>query len=483
MLVAISVLNQYALTLYSDAGYEFYNARELLLHGNLESAPIVDVVLYTVLFAIFGLDYRLIFYTQAFFILALCVLIFKFVVRETSDERLSFFASSAIFAVSSLTFFGVQSGKQYPIFMFFAFLSLYLLDKSLKEQSRRLMFLSALSLALSYMTHILSTFLMIYPVLYIFLQEGNIKNRVINIFSFYILLGCFTAPYILWRFSIDGWNFYHYPNAWATIKYGSILNQEYWGVPVGYTWEYYSTWVKILAQVFVPVGLILILLNTIRSQYPSTIYKMAFSWSLPAAIPFILSKVPTTLSYLYVFYPAIVIVMMLGLIKYFRLLANKRAIKLIFVLLIIFLSALSFSAAVHTGMEKGEVGARDLEDAMLFSTYIQYEDRVLFRSYYFAPLIPKADFYNLGKDVLEEDAVIYINWTDESAVLGMLAKYNISFIILYSSISKEIRSNVWFTVAYGGQPRHVEGIEKSTYFQEVAVGYSYRLIRVIQEES
>jgi hypothetical protein len=84
----------------------------------------------------------------------------------------------------------------------------------------------------------------------------------------------------------------------------------------------------------------------------------------------------------------------------------------------------------------------------------------------------------------EPDFVTYLSWPNEEAVLEVLNREHIGWILLYRDAEKwEHDYNVWLERVYGMPPRHYAEIGVSQNFRKVYEGAIYVLYEVLAKQA
>ncbi len=467
--------------IHADAALEFRNARNLVLYGVIEPAPLLPILLYALLFQIFGINLAIIHFSQAIFTIGVMGIIYKFAEQAGDSRYHLLLAMLTIFLLAPIAFFGIISGKQYPMFMFFALISYYLLLTMTESNNNRSILLAALFMALAYLTHVLATFLAIVPlILFLFMAFKIEKIKALKDFLlFYVTFVTTLFPYLLWRYLIDGLSFYTYPSNWYTQRYGGILNQVYWGIPVPFSFEYYLRWLTIISGTLTPIGIVALFVGLFELRKRNVLY-LIMGWIIACLIPFILSILPTYEHYLFMLFPVMAILLVRGTILVQKYAQRNRILILAVIILVILAFSFGTFRLFNASFALGQ-GRTNLEaEALQHAQWIEPEDVVLARTYILNAYIPYSHFITFGFDLTEEETLTFLNWTSELLVLDILGTHNVSFIVIYTNYEREIAIHSWFTSSFGYPPRHVLGLNSSSFIL-VSVGSTYSLYQVIEQ--
>jgi len=474
-LVSLVVLyfSSTAIVADSDSGYRYRDAKGYLTDGHLESGPVMSQIVYAQFLAAFDLDYSALVVVQGIFSILLILTTYLMVRKKTGHHAVALLSSLLFFQFFNF-FWGTYTMKEYPMFLFFAVSSIYFFDRSLTTRNSKMIFISSLFMALSYMTHILATFGIAVPlVYYLFCRVQKKRMSFTPVLQFYLFLVILLAPYLTWRILNDGWQFYHYPNTWGILRYGRMLNIEFWNMPDPFTTEYYARVLSLVGTyLFSPLLLILFIVAVIRSPERTLIV----SWLVALFIPFYVSNISPIYVYMYPMMPALILAAGLGL-KWIIGADHHRAVAVAIVILIFALAVGSVSIAA-SNFERRQADAKALlSDMEMFQSVMEPNKKVLFRSYAISPLLPRETVLMLTGDIAEEDAVTYLNWTSEEAVSAVMEKYGIRYVILYKDVRWERDFHIFFNIREGHPPNHYIKIEDSPNFEMVLEGGITKLFR------
>jgi len=458
----------------SDSGFEYTNAQNVLQGKGLEHGPVVQQLLYALILGIFGPDYRSILVFQNILTTLLVLVTFRFIRRKINFSVAVI--ASLFFLLFPTFYWGNYSLKQYPLFLLFLMLAIYYFDRYMENKESRLMLFSAVFLGLATMTHLLSLPFVGFVLLYYLCSKLRDNALAFNeVTKFYLILLLTISPYLIWRIAVDGFSLdllLTYPPRWQTIKYGRIINIEFWGMPPTFTLEYYRRFLELLVVwVFLP-SLLLFLLFGI-AKYKDK--KLIFSWFLVLIAPYFVGRGVNVWFYTYPFMPLMVALAAQGFHTFSKL-HNSRRIEILVIGIIIALSLTNFvyaNTSFEQTMNRLSSGAQDAKE---FNTMITEGSNILFRSRALSPLLPHKNVLQI-QDLSEEDAISYLDWKSDEEVAKVFMKYNISYVIQYKNIRWEKDYYVWFKPVVGREPSHFYKIQESQYFEKVKEGNFYILYK------
>jgi hypothetical protein len=332
-------------------------------------------------------------------------------------------------------------------------------------------------------------------------EERQLFKKITHSYFFLFVI---LIPYIAWRVSIDGLSlntFLYYPFRWGTIKYGYITNILFWKSPMPFTIEYYESFANLIMDILFCYNLseknsafiITFLLLVISAVFGFLKYKnkcLLLSWLSCMLLPYILGRGTLSYVYMYIFIPFIVIIIVFGLLEFskknklIKLKKPKNLIKLknfIFVILfliIIFSSFTYFSYSLENFNSCMKQLSSYASEIIWFSWNIPIGSNVLFRSRLISPLMPYRNVLMIG-DLSEEAAIIYLNWTNDTAVANVFKEYNLNYVVIYKAIPYEKNIHLWFKLITGEYPKHYIMIKESPYFQKVCEGKYFVLYKFL----
>lgn len=114
----------------------------------------------------------------------------------------------------------------------------------------------------------------------------------------------------------------------------------------------------------------------------------------------------------------------------------------------------------------------------MLSDFITDGRGIIARDQVMQAFVPGSQVHN-PLSIEEDDWVTYLSWPDEEAVLTVLNKYNIGWVVLRQDIRFERDYHgSWLINETGQLPRHYLEIENASNFEKVATGDYYILYRV-----
>lgn len=466
-----------AIVLDSDSGFEYTNAQNVLQNKGLEHGPVVQQLLYALILGMFGPDYRNILVFQSILTTLLILVTFRFIRRKINFKVAAI--ASLLFLLFPNFYWGNYSLKQYPLFLLFLMLSIYYFDTYIENKESRLMFFSAVFLGLATMTHLLSLPFVGLVLLYYLCNKLRGSALTFNeVTKFYFMLLLIISPYLIWRIVVDGLSLdvlLTYPATWGTIKYGKIVNIEFWGMTPPFTFEYYRRFLELLVNwVFLP-SLSLFLLFGL-AKYKDK--KLVISWFLVLLAPYLVRGSTISSVYFYPFMPLMVALSAQG-IHTFSKLHNSKRIEILVIGIIIALSLANFGYISTVFEHEMNRRSPEVQDVKEFNTLITEGSNILFRSRVLSPHLPQKNVLQI-QDLSEENAIIYLDWKSDEEVAKVFMKYNISYVILYKNIRWERDYHVWFKLVTGHEPSHFYKIKESQYFEKVKEGNYYILYKFIK---
>lgn len=461
----------------SDSGFEYANAQNVLEGKGLEHGPVVQQLLYALILGIFGRDYRSILVFQSILTTLLILVTFLFVRRKTSFNVA--IIASLLFLFFPIFYWGIYTLKPYPLFLLLLMLTVYCFDRYMENRESRFMLFSAVSLGLATMTHLLSLPFVGLILLYYLLGKlrGNTLTLV-EVAKFYFLAFLVVSPYLTWRIMVDGLSldlFLTYPARWHTIKYGLLVNKEFWGMPLPFTFEYYYRLLGYLViWAFSPSLSIFLLFGLAKYEDK----KLLISWLLVLLAPFFIGRGVASYVYVYPFTPLILSLSAQGIHTFLKL-HNSRRIKILVIGLIVALALANYGHANSAFERRMNRISPEVQDAEEFNTMIPEGSNILFRSRAFSTLLPCKNVL-MVQELSEEDALTYLDWNNDKEVANVFMKYNISYVILYKDVRWERDYHVWFELVTGHKPSHFYKIDESQYFEKAKEGNVYILYKFIK---
>jgi len=501
-----------ALIFDSDSGFEFTNAQRILLFNSIEPGPFLQQFLYAELFSLFRIiDYKLILFTQSLLSTMVILSTIQFLKSKGDNLLLVLLLTPLFFTLNQVFFWGNYTLKPYPLYLFLLTLSIYYFDKGLRCRRNSVLFLSALFLGSSIMTHTLCLPFIFLPALYYFFKKIKLyingkqyikveeeRQLFKKITYFYFFLFVILIPYIVWRVSVSGLSlntFLYYPFRWGTIKYGYITNIIFWKFPMPYSLQYYNSFANLVINILFCYNLsgknlafiIPFLLLIVLATFGFLKFKnkcLLLSWLSCLALPYVIGRGVLSFVYMYIFVPFVVILSVWGLLTFSK---TSKSIKIkkprnitfmILLLIIVFSSFACFSESLQTFNIRMNRISSPASEIIWFSWSIPIGSNVLFRSRAISPLMPYRNVLMIS-DLSEEAAITYLNWTSDVAVANVFRQYNINYVVLYKDIKFEKDYYVWFKLITGETPKHYLMIEKSLYFKKVYEGNYYVLYKFL----
>ena len=462
----------------SDSGFEYTNAQNIALYGKIERGPVIQQFLYAFILGIAGFNYKIILIFQTILTLLIIIVTFQFVRKKVSAN--SAFLVPFLFLYFPVFYFGNYTLKQYPLFLFLLFLSLYYFDKYLTDKKNKTLFLSALFLGTGIMTHLLVLPFIGFAGLYYFLAKIFKKKKLIfkDVLKFYFILFLIISPFVVWEIinSTSLQAILTYPSAWVIMKYGRIINKQFWGYPYPFTIDYFHEFFELLKNwVFILPLLPFLILGLIKNKDKTFI----IIWFLMLFAPYLVGRGVIRWVYTYPFIPLVVILSVIGLNELLKLRMNKR-VRALIICTIIILSGISYSLASVAFSQRIKYLSPAAEDASNFNKFIPENSNILFRSRSLSNYFQYKNILMIGKDLSEKDAITYLNWTSDEKVAEVFKKYDISYVILYKNIRFEKDYHIWFKLVTGHEPRHYYMIEKSLFFKKLKEGRQFILYEFLK---
>lgn len=466
--------SSYTEVIDSDSGFEYTNAQNLLINNRLEHGPIIQQIINAVILGIFGLNFRNLLVFQSLLNAIVVLVTFHFIKRRTGI--VSAIISSFLFLFFNNFYWSNYVIKQYPLFLLFLLVSINFFDIYLNHRGKKSLCFSAIFLGLGLMTHMLCLpFVALVFLYYLFskiLQDNSLKSNELLIY--YLTLFLTILPYLFWRISIDGFSLntlLTYPAKWGTIKYGKMVNLEFWQMTPPFTFGYYFNIISLLINsAFIPTLIPLYTIGFLQFNRK----KLVVCWLLVFLIPYFFGRGIFTLKYGFPLMPLAVILSAQGINTF---LTQGIKIKKFYNTVIILLLALSILHCVYLSSlfnnysNKYDSSVKDFKD---FNSIIPVGSYILFRSRLPSPYFPQKNVLEI-QDLLEEDAIIYLDWQSDEEVMKVFNKYNISFVILYKEIRWENDYHVWFKAITEHEPSHYIMIEESTNFKKIKDGNNFIL--------
>lgn len=481
--------------IHSDAGYEFHSTLQLIKFQQLETGPFIDKIIYAPLFLIVAPSGHLMQIVNAFFSCSVLIMYIRLLTKYTLSIDEIIVSLLFLGPVGYLFLWGTFSGKHYPLFQFFLLLQIYFTKDAIEHQNLENAFLAGVSWSFAYMSHILSASFLILPIVYgiFFFLVSNKKNyhlllRLSKVCLVYIISAIVTIlPYLVWRIVLDGKYFYVYPITWGNLKYGVMINTIFWKMPKSFTLLYYFSIFKLFSKIVLNPILLPIFIIGIAFIFKKECKKLLpliISWFTVLFIPIALSRVPTNFQYFYPFIFPILLVEALGFMQLMYLIQriSDTSLKKFHIQRILQFSLMSYlvvGAGYLTFMQLQSYRHINYRYRVFERDITQFQNlvgeditgkNILHRSYIIQPLLPNSYVIMITKDLSEEDAIAFLNWTSVEVIRQIMLKYNISYVVLLTDISMERYYYAFCYIEYDFYPVHYIQIENSTDFQLIYRG-------------
>lgn len=461
-----------------DSGFEFTNAQRLVLGGDPEPGPVLQQYGNAVVLLVFDFDYASILAVQCL-LTALIFVVISVLARESGDRYAGLFALASLLPLQ-VAFFGPSTLKQYPLFLLFLLLSLLYFYRFTKSGGRRTLILSGLFMAAASITHLLALPFVSVVIVYYLVSRVKSNNRgsLRNLVLFCLVVLALLLPYLAWRASLGSLSLDSvttYPSSWMTLKYGKIINEEFWGFTPSLTLGYFQDLFKLLVgYAFLPLFLPFIILGLV-----TCCHKVFYlSWLFLLLAPYLAGRGVLSWVYTYPFFPFAVILVALGLREFTKWRLRRSLIATVLVVFLVF-AAYGLSTTI-TAYEQRFGNLMEVEDdAFKMEDIVPTGVNILSRSRGLSNLLPQRVVFGLG-DLSEEDAILYLNWTSDSIVGDVFDKYGLSFVIMHKEVGYERDYHVWFEHLMGHKPRHYYMIEESSYFRLRYDGNKFKLYEFIR---
>lgn len=472
-LVAVTLLSVYFSTgnivMGADSGLEYRDAL-LFAHGTLKSRPIVPVLIYSTVIRISDNAATLLNLLNGFYTILIVYLVYlissKLLPREYA------FWSAVFTSMPSLLFqyLYTYNIKVYPFLSVISLLFMYYFIMTLRETRLKWLLISSFLGSIAYETHMLAIPLLAFPAFLLIIDR--VKETSKKVLQFYLLLILISSPYLIWRISNDGIYFFRYPMFWTT-KYSIVTTTKYWKNPQPRTLDYYVTFIKGIMKVFtmqvffLPIGFIP-LNNSDR--------KILFSWLISSPIHFYLGRAPPlNPNYYYPLIPVFGLISGAGFYEV-SLHLKTRYKNLITILILLFITYNWIEASI--GKEHiNSVRTSYYYDFIRFRNAMTESGNVLCYSCTAVPILNRIVIV-IGE--MEEDEIFtYLGWHNETSILQIMKKYNISYVMIDKD---ELREREFYNIGYklctGQYPIHYIEIGRSSYFKLIVEGEKFLLYKV-----
>jgi hypothetical protein len=351
----------------------------------------------------------------------------------------------------------------YPLFLLFITLGVLCFIKFREQNKNRLLFLSSVFFSYSIFTFNLAltslSIIFLFCLTSALLNRGTWRNELKTVLKFYLYSLVLLAPWFYWRFTEAGMSFYQNPITWLIQKYWSKFNIILWNRPRPLTVEYFNFFLTTgIRNLIGPYILLLFsIFGLIRSRQLIFLF-----WALSPIYPILVGKLPIEERYLYAMLPPLIILISIGIPYSVRRMSQTTRY-----IVLSSLAAITLTGAINNYRQfiKVQVNNQKLnEEIISIGRYLEPGQNLYARSYQYQPLLPD----NLMMSVThftEEDAVDFIAWNTDSEVKAVMNKYDLKWVILYSSPKLEHRFNAWISLINPQwEPKHYLNINSSPLF-------------------
>lgn len=378
----------------------------------------------------------------------------------------------------------------YPAFVLFAYLGLYFCAQYLLNPDSRLRNALLGSGLLAAALYTFTSGLLFFAIPALFLIISASRQVVKKLVTFYALLFSLVAPWLAWHFAVGGIShFYYYPLGWITTKYLPMINRDFWGHPHSSFSDYFSTMSEVgFEKLLPPFAWALVPLGALFVWRRYGVRGIAFALAVVATlvVPVFVFRPAPFGRYFYPVLPALILLATGGMALMWSWCSETFKLRPSFGLLIIGAISLALAAGFLLGhgaeydIERGWQSAKRQEMTQ-FSRFITDERGIVSRDSQIQALMPDNQLYTYFF-IEEDDYVTYLSWPDEDAVLNVLSKYDIGWVLLYKNVRWERDyNNSWLTTVTGELPQHYLRIEEADAFLKVASGKTYVLYKVNQK--
>lgn len=440
--------------------------------------PLLTTYYYSIFLSFFGYEFNLNFLNFPIAIISI-LLIYLIMIKIGITKKISLL--SIFFLLSSFLFFqGIIDVRPYLLANFFVLMSINFFLNYLKNGDKKHFILSAIFLSFTVFIQNMFIVALIFPGIFYILSSILSKSiKFKNIFYYYLIILIIISPWLIYRFSLAGFDFYKAPLTWIHSEgYWAQFNLEFYSRPQPLSFDYYLYFFKNFYNAL-PIIFIFSLPFTFIGKIEK--YKiLILSWLLAFVFPFMLGKVPAESRYLYPLLISSVVFSSIGLFNLYEKI-NKKTPKnfviLIFVLVILF-SLLSFSTIINKLSEDNKRKTESINDIIIFKDNIEKNTSIYSRSHLITPYIPNNHVYSIT-DLKLEDAISLISWVSEEDVEKVFKKYEITYVILYKSLYWERDFHAWLTLATNKEPMHYIKIDGSKCFVKLQESNRYKLYKFI----
>jgi hypothetical protein len=422
--------------------------------------PFLTVSLYGALFGMVGFEFPLTL-IQGIANALILVLVSNYLYKKYGWVEgvisLMLFTSSFIFWDRSVVL------VPYPLFLLFITLGVFCFLKYQEYRKDRFLFLSSLFFVYSIFTFNLAltslSIVFLYCLTSVLLKRSTWKKEIITVIKFYGISLLLLGPWFYWRFSEAGMSFYQNPITWLMSKYWSKFNIILWNRPRPLTIEYFNFFLTTGIRNL--IGPYILLLFSIFGFLKSRQLIFLF-WVLSPIYPLLVGKLPIEERYLYAALPPLIILISIGIPFAIRNMTYSARIAILTSLAVITLthSWTNYHQFVNVQAYSNE----SKEEMLKIKEYLQPGENIYTRSYRYQSLIPE-NLMMSATHFSETDAVDFIAWDSEEKVKAVMNKYDVEWVILYSSPRLEHRYNAWISLINPQwEPKHYVNINSSPMF-------------------
>jgi len=298
--------------------------------------------------------------------------------------------------------------------------------------------------------------------------------------------GALLVPFAVWHVAVGGVrNAWFYPYNFLLVDYSEdferFLNRPDYDL-AGYVTRALPDMLLGAAPIWLWLlaGAGLLVIGKVRGARVSATMATAI---VAALIPFVAVEQPPHARYGYFVVPAIALVAGVGLTLAVQSLAQRQAVRRLFIIGASLLAVLGASTAVwiHLDQVRAEGASTQYAELQAVASRVDDDRALLARTSYLQVLLPDNLVYT-HFFFSEEEYLDYVLWEDEEKVRQLLADRGIGWVVLQKNVWRWERDfNWWAYTATGSPPRHYVCLPQSAGFTEVYDGQFFTLYKVNQD--
>lgn len=505
--LTLFVYTRFELNIGSDDGTQYESVKRLYAYDELNPQSVVPQILSAMLFNIFPKPYWNFSFLLINFLCLIFSAVFLFLIAEKLFNRDIAFLSLILFIFTSsvnlsytLRISPYIMGSLFSLAFFY-----YIVTLIEKPKDNKFFIIISIFILGVILTRriwqlyifIIMLFLGIYSIyLFVKLKESALFKKIILITLATSLL---ILPWILWRISLFGVNFYIDEYTWffqpVILNYVNSLTPSLNPPPslssaVMYfennAFRFYSF---LFSLITITLGSVLVIFkNKIKKPFKIYLSLLAILFLTFYLLPVISSSVRQFDRYSMPGFFSYVLLLSMSLIYIFKIFHLNKKIKsfvIAIILLIFLLMIFNFFGEIFNSSYKNSISDQERynKDALvIYSDLLNSENKnVLFRSKFVSHSLPKdSKIINLF-EINESEARTYLLWENETRILEILENYNISYIFIYNKeMDLEEKYYNWTYIKYGKPANYLVPLKKSENFKKVYSGERIDIYKILQ---